>query len=202
MTCSRVFPSSAFTNVGSCKFSSSTWSAVGVGLFNLELGMTSSAFATVGTFVLLRLLYHWVMLISPLQFGSGALRHPQTPAATRRYCIGLAVDRLCTGRERLTLCSPFHVAARSLLASGEGWKRKVTSNQTPTNTLDASHSHFAGKRVLNTYDRSDLKAAATRTKRSWEGKEWGWQIPTVLFLLLLLCSLPCYSYASLLQCLY
>ena len=35
MTRSRVFPSSTFTTVGSCKFSSFTWSAVGVGLFNI-----------------------------------------------------------------------------------------------------------------------------------------------------------------------
>ena len=52
--------------------------------------------------------------------------------------IGLAVERLFTGRERLTLCSPFRGAAHSLLASGEGRKRKVTSNQTPTDTPRAS----------------------------------------------------------------
>ena len=52
--------------------------------------------------------------------------------------IGLAVERLYTDRERLTLCPPFRCAARSLLASGEGRKRKVTSNQTPTNTPRAS----------------------------------------------------------------
>ena len=49
-------------------------------------------------FILLRLLYRWVMLISPLQWGSGALQHPYTPAAMRRHCIGLAMDRLCTDR--------------------------------------------------------------------------------------------------------
>ena len=74
----------------------------------------------------------------PHRFSVGASRHPVTPAATRRHCIGLAVERLFTGRERLTLCLPFRGAARSLLASGEGRKRKVTSNQTPTNTPCAS----------------------------------------------------------------
>ena len=74
----------------------------------------------------------------PCRFSVGASRHPVTPAATRRHCIGLAVERLFTGRERLTLCSPFRGAARSLLASGEGRKRKETSNQTPTNTPCAS----------------------------------------------------------------
>ena len=74
----------------------------------------------------------------PHRFSVGALRHPVTPAATRRHCIGLAVERLFTGRERLTLCLPFHGAARSLLASGDGRKRKVTSNQTPTNIPCAS----------------------------------------------------------------
>ena len=39
----------------------------------------------------------------PCRFSVGASRHPVTPAATRRHCIGLAVERLLTGRERLTL---------------------------------------------------------------------------------------------------
>ena len=74
----------------------------------------------------------------PCRFSVGASRHPVTPAATRRHCMGLAVERLSTGRKRLTLCSPFRGAARSLLASSEGRKRKVTSNQMPTNTPCAS----------------------------------------------------------------
>ena len=64
--------------------------------------MTSSAIAAVGTFiVLIRLLHRWVIQIRPCRFSVWALRYPITPAATRRHCIGLAVDRLCTGRERL-----------------------------------------------------------------------------------------------------
>ena len=64
--------------------------------------MTSSAVAAVGTFlVLIRLLHRWVIQIRPCRFSVGASRYPITPAATRRHCIGLAVDRLCTGRERL-----------------------------------------------------------------------------------------------------
>ena len=43
----------------------------------------------------------WVIQIHPCRFSIGASRYPITPAATRRHCIGLAVDRLCTGRERL-----------------------------------------------------------------------------------------------------
>ena len=51
--------------------------------------------------VLLRLLHRWVIQIRPCRFGVGSSRYPITPAATRRHCIGLAVDRLCAGRERL-----------------------------------------------------------------------------------------------------
>ena len=64
--------------------------------------MTSSAVAAIGTFlVLIRLLHRWVIQIRPCRFSVGASRYPITPAATRRRCIGLAVDRLCAGRERL-----------------------------------------------------------------------------------------------------
>ena len=52
--------------------------------------------------VLIRLLHRWVIQIRPCRFSVGASRYPITPAAMRRHCIELAVDRLCTGRERLT----------------------------------------------------------------------------------------------------
>ena len=74
----------------------------------------------------------------PCEFSVGTSRHHVPPATMRRHCIGLAVKRLFTGRERLTLCSPFRSAACSLLTSGEGWKQKMTSNQTPTNALCTS----------------------------------------------------------------
>ena len=64
--------------------------------------MTPSAEAAVGTsLVFIRLLHCWVMQFHPCRFSVGASRYPITPAAKRRHCIGLAVDRLCTGRERL-----------------------------------------------------------------------------------------------------
>ena len=121
--------SSAVTDVGSFL------------LFRLihRLVQPDPPFTAVGSILLFRLIHRWVVQKSPSQIQCvGASRHPVTPATTRRHCIGLAVERLFTGRERLTLCSPFHGAACSLLASGEGRKRKVTSNQTPTNTPCAS----------------------------------------------------------------
>ena len=82
----------------------------------------------------------------PCRFSVGASWHPITPAATRRHCRGLVVERLFAGRERLTLWSPVRGAARSLLASGDGWKRKVTSSQTHTLRID---SYLAGTLSVN-----------------------------------------------------
>ena len=83
----------------------------------------------------------------PLQLSVGALQYPAIPAATRatrRHCIELAVDRLCTGWERLTHCAlPFAMLQAALLASGEGWKRELIGSLTPINTLGVSHSRLA-----------------------------------------------------------
>ena len=83
--------------------------------------------------------------ISPCRFSVWALESQVTPGSTRKHCIWLAVDRLCTDRERLmhSAC-PFLMLQAAMLASGEGWEPEMISNLTLTNTVGASYSHLAG----------------------------------------------------------
>ena len=96
----------------------------------------------------------------PCRFNVGASQHTVTPEATRRHCIGLAVESLFADMERLTLCPHFRGAARSLLASGEGRKRKVTSNQTPHQHTLRINSHLAGFVTMVTPRISSLSHSA------------------------------------------
>ena len=73
---------------------------------------------------LISLFHHWVIPIPPCRFSVGVLQSQVTPAAMRRHCIGLAVDRLCTGRERLIHTALLFTMMQAAFASQQ-WRLKV-----------------------------------------------------------------------------
>ena len=136
-----------------------------------DIYVLSSAFPAIESFLLFHLIYFWdIYVLSsafpaigsfsssacstvgshsswPSRFNVGASRYPIAPPTMRRRCVGLAVDGLCTGRERLTHSALiFAMLQAALISRGEGSSREVISSQTPTNTLSISHNHLVGVR--------------------------------------------------------
>ena len=99
---------------------------------------TSSAVTAVGSFLLFHLFRRCVVLKSPLQIQCRGLVAPcntcRHEKALHRTCCREAIH----WQGETDTLPPFCSAASSLLASGGGRKRKVASNQTPTNTPCAS----------------------------------------------------------------
>ena len=114
--------------------------------------MTPSPEAAVGTFLfLIRLLHRWVIQICLCRFNIWASGYPITPASMRSHYIGLAVDKLRTGRERQI---HYAMLQSALLARGEGRQRELISSLTPTNTPGASHRSLADENEQNTIHRT------------------------------------------------
>ena len=74
-----------------------------------------------------------------LYFSLGPFGAQFPPVATWRHYMGLVVERLFTGRRDWRVLLSFRVVLkRTVLASGEGWKREVISTKHPADTLDTT----------------------------------------------------------------
>ena len=83
-----------------------------------------------------------------LYFSLGPFGAQFPPVATWRHYMGLVVERLFTGRRDWRVLLSFRVVLkRTVLASGEGWKREVISTKHPADTLDAT-SHNLWQAVM------------------------------------------------------
>lgn len=81
--------------------------------------------------------------LAPCEVSLGSNGAQYASVSMRRHHIGLAVEKLYTGRGQLTYCSPFHF----LLASGEGWIWEATRIR----TLSPSHGITVNSALLTVW---------------------------------------------------